>query len=68
MTKLTSGQTHMLRLAMKGAKEDGWAPVSKVVWPLLADIPTDLLEREQAEDGGGRARLTDTGAAVLLYV
>jgi hypothetical protein len=67
--KLTDGQKNILGLIRKGAKEDGWAPVSKFVAPLFtrkhsAQMPTELCEFEQIGEGG-RARLTDKGNAVL---
>ncbi len=67
--KLDAGQQHFLRLARMGMASgaDGWAKVSKVVWPLMATMPEDLLEREPFEDGSGRCRLTDRGEAVLDY-
>lgn len=65
--KLDHGQKHLMRLCAQGKKEDGWAPVSKVVWPLLADIPTELVEREQFADGAGRAKLTTAGETVLFW-
>lgn len=67
--KLTSGQKNVLGLIRKGAKEDGWAPVSKFVAPLFTDkhpaqMPAELCEFEHIGEGG-RARLTDKGNAVL---
>ena len=32
--KLDGGQKHFLRLIIKGADDEGWATVSKVVFPL----------------------------------
>lgn len=58
---------NLLRLANKEAGVDGWAKVSEIVWPLIADIPDDLLEKEKATDGG-RVRLTDRGKAIAMYV
>jgi hypothetical protein len=63
---LDSGSKHILRLAVKDADAEGWATVSKVVWPLLAKIPDELLEKRPSDDGG-HVRLTDTGDAVLRY-
>lgn len=69
--KLSSGHKHILTLIRKGAKEDGWAPVSKVVAPLFIDksipggaMPVELCEFEPVGDGG-RARLTPLGHNIL---
>lgn len=64
--KLDHGELHLLRLIEKGAAGDGWAPVSTVVWPLIAALPTDLVELLPS-DNGGHARLTHDGEVVLLY-
>lgn len=66
-TKINSGQRRVLYLTDKDKKADGWTPVSSVVWPLLDDVPTELLEREQFPDGSGRARLTTAGETVLQW-
>jgi hypothetical protein len=65
--KLTAGQKNILGLIRKGAKEDGWAPVSKIVAPLFTDgtMPAELYEFEPLDEGRGRARLTPLGANVL---
>jgi hypothetical protein len=71
--KLTAGQKNILQLIRKGAKEDGWAPVSKVVAPIFTNkdipggaMPAELCEFEPVgEDGRGRARLTQEGNSVL---
>ena len=55
-----------MMLIAKDADADGWATASSVVWPLVADLPSDLVELEPVGDAG-RARLTDIGAAVLSY-
>lgn len=66
-TKLDSGQRRILWLTQKDKKEDGWTPVSATVWPLLEDMPKELLERERFPDGSGRARLTREGETVLQW-
>ena len=64
--KLDAKAFHLLHLAQRGAKADGWAPVSNVIWPLLEIVPTDLLEREWLEGAEkGRCQLIPAGAAVL---
>lgn len=68
MTVLNTNQRHLLRLAKIGAAEDGWAPVSNVVWPLLAQVPERLMEREWPEGAEkGRCRLTKDGEAVVEF-
>lgn len=67
-TQLGPSERHLLRLAEKGAGEDGWAPVSNLIWPLLAKVPEELMEREWPEGAEkGRCRLTDRGEAVLVW-
>lgn len=71
MGKFDAGQINLLRLVRKGAAENGgWAPVSKMVWPMLEFLPVDLVERELTQDdsGRGRARLTLRGEAVVDYL
>jgi len=66
--QLGVNERHLLRLASQGADEDGWATVSRIVWPLLAKVPEELLEREWLEGAEkGRCRLTDRGEAVLIW-
>ena len=70
--KLSAGEKHMLRLIQRDAGADGWTRVSKVVAPFFTDkkipcgiMPDALCEFEPAEDGGGRARLTQLGENLL---
>ncbi len=65
--KLDYNQKHLMRLIARGKKEDGWAPVSKMVYPLLPSIPSELVILERFEDGAGRAKLTPTGEIVLEW-
>lgn len=65
---LSSGVYNLLRLAVKGAAAEGWAPVSKVVWPMLQNVPIELLEREWPDGAPkGRCRITSDGKTVLRY-
>lgn len=65
-TKLDAGQKHLLRLVAKEQESpDGWAKVSKAVYPLMAKMPGELVELHQVSDGGGRARLTPAGQEVI---
>lgn len=66
--KLDSGTLHILKLTAKDADADGWAKVSKLLWPLVARLPDDLVEkRPSALDGGGHIRLTSDGEAIVRY-
>lgn len=64
--KLDGGEKHFLRLISEGqARHGGWAKVSKPLYPLVAEMPSELVEREPLPEGGGRARLTPRGEALL---
>lgn len=59
---------HFLNLARNKVEEDGWSPVSAHVWPLLKDVPQELLERSpDVATGGGRCRLTHDGEIILKF-
>lgn len=64
---LDAGTRHILRLAERDADTDGWAKVSSVLWPIIAKLPNDLVERRAADDGSGHVRLTPGGQAVIMY-
>lgn len=65
-TKLNDGQVHFLRLIAKEQNNpDGWAPVSKPVYPLVQAMPAELVELHPAEEGRGKARLTQAGQNLL---
>lgn len=64
-TKLDGGGKHLLRLVSQGEDSDGWATVSKTVFPLIEKVPKALISIEKFEDGGGRARLTTEGKNVI---
>ena len=64
--KLDAGQKHMLRLVVKGADAEGWAPVSAAVFPIIEKMPDGLIELERVgEEGLGRVRLTPRGASIV---
>lgn len=65
--KLDAGQKHLLTLVAKGQNcPDGWAPVSKQVYPLLESMPKALVELHHiGNEGRGRARLTDKGQDLI---
>ena len=64
--KLDSGNLHLLRLAMREADADGWAKVSRILWPVVAKLPDDLVEK-RPEGDAGFIRLTSGGNAVANY-
>jgi hypothetical protein len=69
VTTLNASQKHLLRLAKNGAGEDGWTPVSNLIWPLLAQVPDRLLDREWPEGAEkGRCRLTADGEAIVEFM
>lgn len=61
---LATEHRHFMRLARQDADPEGWAKVSEAIWPFVAKVPDDLMEKDAA---GLRVRLTGTGEAVLLY-
>lgn len=64
-----AGVINMMELTDKGMRENNGdaAGVSKVVWPLIAAVPEELVARVQNADGSGAARLTKEGAIVLKW-
>jgi hypothetical protein len=64
--KLCSSALRLMRLALRDADADGWAKVSKLVYPLLSAVPDDLMERREDGDGG-YVRLTERGKIALAY-
>jgi hypothetical protein len=64
--KLDAGEKNFLRLIAKGQQcQSGWAPVSKVLYPLVKAMPPELVEHMPSDDGKGSARLTQRGEAIL---
>ena len=65
-TKLDAGQKNLLRLVVEGADAEGWAAVSKPVFPLVEKLPSELVELEAVGDEGrGRVRLTEEGTNLM---
>jgi hypothetical protein len=62
--KLNDGEKHFLRLIRKDRDPEGWAVVSKMLYPLMDKMPRELVELRPTENGG-RVRLTDDGEALL---
>lgn len=65
--ELNLGQKHILRLTKRDAGLDGWAKVSKQLFPHIQDLPKDLVELKETDDGGF-IRLTERGHAVVDYI
>jgi hypothetical protein len=65
--KLSAGQKHMLRLIVKDADAEGWAPVSAQVMPVVREmLPPELVMHESVgTEGRGRAKLTPVGESLL---
>lgn len=55
---------HLLRLIQSESKGDGWAKVSDIVWPVIQDLPRDLVETS-VHDGVKVCRLTEAGEIIL---
>ena len=62
VVKLTTGQKHLLRLIVRDADKEGWASVSKVVFPLIEQLPSRLVELNTGER---KARLTRKGQSLI---
>lgn len=64
--KLNDGDKHLLRLIVQGHDEKGWAPVSKLVFPLVKALPGELVVLETVGDSGaGRVCLTANGQSLI---
>jgi DNA-binding PadR family transcriptional regulator len=65
MQKLKHEHKHIMKLIEKDIGEDGWTPVSAVLYPVfLKSMPSELVEFEHTPPGG-RARLTKEGQNVM---
>ena len=64
--KLDAGTLHLMRLTARDGDAEGWAKVSKVLWPIVAKLPDDLVELRPSDDGG-HMRLTSDGKAIVRY-
>ncbi len=53
-----------MRLIQMGKKEDGWSKASETVFPLLVELPRELVETE-AIGFAGHAKLTAAGETIL---
>lgn len=63
--KLEAEHKHILRLIDKGTKPDGWASVSKKLYPILAkNMSIELAEFKMIGEDG-RVRLTEEGREVV---
>lgn len=64
---LNDGDKHLLKLIANAPQIEGWSKVSKTVWPVIAKLPNELVEKRPSNDGG-HVRLTDTGHTILMYL
>lgn len=64
--QLNNGDMHLLRLVQKGRDAQGWAKVSKMLWPIVQGLPSELVELRPSEDGG-HMKLTEAGETVLAW-
>jgi hypothetical protein len=64
--KLDGGEKNFIRLIARGQEQNGgWAKVSKPLYPLVKNMPAELVEHKPADDDCGWARLTPHGEAIL---
>ena len=65
--KLELWEINLLKLIVK-CRDPIWANVSNTLMQLLNELPSELVvvERNAPEQGGGKARLTDEGNAVIM--
>lgn len=64
MSRLQVQHKHIMRLIKRDCDLDGWATVSKVLYPMLKkNMPERLIEFDDSD--GLRAKLTDEGENVL---
>lgn len=66
-TKLDAGTKHLLRLIDRDKDSEGWTKISKVVWPFIVKLPSDLVIVRPSEDGG-HAQLTKQCSDMLHYI
>lgn len=64
MRKLTDNEMHLLRLVRRGQNDNGWAKVSKAVFPLVNTLPRRLVE-VQSDDKTAMVKLTAEGNSLL---
>lgn len=65
---LSTNQRAALALINRSPSDsNGWRRVSSGVWPVIANLPDTLVERERNEDGSGRIRFTNIGLEVYRY-
>lgn len=62
--KLDTGNKHLLRLIARDANPEGWAIVSKQVFPLVEAMPPELRDLVRIGDHGC-VRLTPLGQAIV---
>ena len=65
---LTNKQIQTMKLINRSPdKGEGWRTVSSVCWPLLKDVPDELIEKERFEDGSGRVRFSHEGQTIMNF-
>ena len=65
-TPLTTNEVALLRLIRRSPSVGGWAQSSKHIWPLISELPDELVERKDSNDAeAGMVRLTERGNAIL---
>ncbi len=70
MAKLSDHEDSFLRLILRSPdRGDGWRTVSSILWRLVEGFgPKELIEFEEAPEGGGKVRLSDAGKIVVRYL
>lgn len=63
---LTSSQKHLMRFIYRDMDKTGWTKASPIVWPLLKNLPLELVELRLEADFG-YAKLTHEGETVLIW-
>lgn len=67
MSTLTQEHKDVMGLYLRSKRDaDGWAKVSRMVWPLVKDLDTKLFE-VRPEGDGGFMRLTAEGQTLATW-
>ena len=69
MMQLTEKQKQALKLILRSPTIGlGWRKCSAICWPLLDQIPAELIERQGSYEDGGVVKLTRVGEIVAGYL